>query len=72
MLEVDIVLHRGAFDVHAAFASDASIVALFGRSGAGKSTIVNAIAGIARPERGRIAIGGRVLFDSAAGVDLPP
>ena len=72
MLEVDIAARRGAFAVHAAFASDASIVALFGRSGAGKSTIVNAIAGILRPERGRIAVGGRVLFDSAAGIDVPP
>jgi molybdate transport system ATP-binding protein len=72
MLEVDIALRRGAFGVQAAFASGASIVALFGRSGSGKSTIVNAIAGILRPERGRIAIGGRVLFDSTAGVDVPP
>ena len=72
MLEVDIAARRGAFAVHAAFASDASIVALFGRSGAGKSTMVNAIAGILRPERGRIAVGGRVLFDSAAGIDVPP
>jgi molybdate transport system ATP-binding protein len=72
MLEVDIAVRRGTFDVDAAFASDASIVALFGRSGAGKSTIVNAIAGITRPVRGRIAIGGRVLFDSSAGIDIPP
>ena len=54
MLEVDVEVRRGAFGVRAAFASDAPIVALFGRSGAGKSTLVNAIAGIVRPERGRI------------------
>ena len=72
MLEVDIEMRRGSFAVQVAFASDAPIVALFGRSGAGKSTVVNAIAGIARPTRGRIAIGGRVLFDSARGIDLSP
>jgi molybdate transport system ATP-binding protein len=72
MVEVDIAVRRGTFAVEAAFASDASIVALFGKSGAGKSTIVNAIAGIARPSRGRIVVGDRVLFDSSRAIDVPP
>lgn len=72
MLDVDVAITRGAFALHASFASGASIVALFGRSGAGKSTIVNAIAGIARPDRGRIVVDGRVLFDSSRGIDVPP
>jgi molybdate transport system ATP-binding protein len=72
MLEVDIEVRRGAFDLKAGFRSDAPIVALFGRSGSGKTTLVHAIAGIVRPERGRIVIGGRVLYDSAHGVDLAP
>lgn len=72
MLEVDIRVRRGDFRIQAAFASDAPIVALFGRSGVGKSTLVHAIAGIVRPERGRIVAAGRTLFDSAAGIDLPP
>jgi len=72
MLEVDIALRRGSFALQAAFRSDAPIVALFGRSGSGKSTIVNAIAGIVRPQRGRIVIGERVLFDSDRGIDLAP
>ena len=72
MLEVDVAVRRDDFRIEAAFASDAPIVAFFGRSGSGKTTLVNAIAGILKPERGRIVIGGRVLFDSANGVDLPP
>jgi len=72
MLEVDVAVRRGAFRLEAKFSSGAPIVALFGRSGSGKSTIVNAIAGIVRPGRGRIAVGERTLFDSAKGIDLPP
>ncbi|HEX4333477.1 MAG TPA: molybdenum ABC transporter ATP-binding protein [Usitatibacter sp.] len=71
MIEVDISVRRGAFAVEVAFAADAPIVALFGRSGAGKSTVVNAIAGTVRPERGRIAVDGRTLFDRASHVDVP-
>lgn len=47
-------------------------VALLGPSGAGKSTALAAIAGFVTPARGRIALDGRVLFDAAAGVNLPP
>jgi molybdate transport system ATP-binding protein len=72
MLEVDVSLRQGSFHLDARFAADAPIVALFGRSGAGKSTVVNAIAGIAAPDRGRIVVAGRTLYDSSAGVDLPP
>jgi molybdate transport system ATP-binding protein len=47
------------------------VTALFGVSGAGKSTVVNAIAGTFRPREGRIAIGGRTVLDTAAGVVVP-
>ncbi len=47
-------------------------VALIGPSGAGKTTILLAILGLLRPVQGRIALGEQVLFDAAAGVDLPP
>ena len=72
MLEVDVTVRRGGFTLEAAFRSDAPIVALFGRSGSGKTTLVHAIAGIVKPDRGRVEIGGRTLFDSAQGIDLPP
>jgi molybdate transport system ATP-binding protein len=47
------------------------LTALFGRSGAGKTSIVQAIAGGVRPDVGRIVVDGRVFFDSNAGIDLP-
>lgn len=72
MLEIDIEVPRGAQRVEARFSSGAPIVALFGRSGAGKTTVVEAIAGLARPAHGRIVVEGRTLFDSAAGIDLAP
>lgn len=48
------------------------LLALFGRSGAGKTTLINMLAGLARPDVGRITLDERTLFDSAAGIDLPP
>ncbi|MGZ5106149.1 MAG: molybdenum ABC transporter ATP-binding protein [Usitatibacter sp.] len=72
MLEVSVRLRRGSFSLEARFESDAPIVALFGRSGSGKTTLVECIAGLARPESGRIVIDGRTLFDSERGVDLAP
>ena len=70
-VEIDVERGLGAFRLNAAFSCDAAITALFGRSGCGKSTVLNLVAGLLKPGRGRIAIGERVLFDSAAGIDLP-
>ena len=52
--------------------SDGGITALFGPSGAGKSSVLNMVAGLLRPDSGRIAVDGETLFDAAAGIDLPP
>lgn len=65
--------HRlGEHEIGVEFASDAKLTALVGPSGVGKSTVLNCIAGLISPAHGRIVAGGEVLFDSAAGVDLPP
>ena len=71
MLRIDVEGCVGALAMQVAFEADARVTALFGRSGAGKTSLVNMIAGLVRPDRGRIEIDGQVLFDSAAGVDLP-
>ena len=73
MLVVAAEKRLGDFRVNAKFSCETSgIVALFGRSGSGKTTLVNMLAGLLRPDRGRITIDGTVLFDSESGVDLPP
>ena len=72
MIEIDIDQRLGTFHLSVAFRADAPIVGLFGRSGAGKTSVVNAIAGITRPMRGSIAINGQCLFDSSRKIDVPP
>src|SRR6267142_2493742 len=71
MLSVDIERGLGDFRLAASFEAGEGVTALFGRSGAGKTSVVNAIAGILRPDRGRIAINGDAVFDSAGGIDVP-
>jgi len=70
--DVDIALKRGDTPIAARFSAPAGITALFGPSGAGKTSVLQAAAGLLKPERGRIVAGDVVLFDSAAGIDLPP
>jgi molybdate transport system ATP-binding protein len=65
--------HRiGETDIALDARSDAPLTALVGPSGVGKTTTLNCIAGLIRPNEARIVVGGRVLFDSASGIDLPP
>jgi molybdate transport system ATP-binding protein len=70
--EIDIAVQRGPRRIACRFAAPAGITALVGVSGAGKTSVLEAIAGLLRPAEGRIAVGGKVLFDSAARIDLPP
>jgi len=71
MLSVDIERRIGAFHLAASFETGEGITALFGRSGAGKTSVINAIAGILRPDRGRIDMSGETLFDAERGIDVP-
>lgn len=71
MLEVSAHIARDEFSLEVAFSSDARITCLFGRSGAGKTTVAELVAGLVRPVRGRVALDGVVLFDSAAGLSIP-
>jgi molybdate transport system ATP-binding protein len=71
MLSVDVQKRLGEFDLAAKFESTGNVTALFGASGSGKTSIVNMIAGLVAPDRGRIALDGDVLFDDAARIDVP-
>ena len=72
-IEIEVKRRLPGFTLDIAFSSDrGGVTALYGRSGAGKSTLVNLIAGLDRPDEGRIRIGDRVFFDSARGVNVPP
>jgi molybdate transport system ATP-binding protein len=72
VLEFDCALKRGDFSLEVAFSAPSpGVSALFGRSGAGKSTIVALLSGLLTPARGRIVLDGTVLLDTAAGLDVP-
>jgi len=72
VISVDVRRQLGRFALAASFeARDARLTALFGRSGCGKSSILAAIAGLLRPDAGRIAVGDETLFDSSRGIDVP-
>ncbi|WP_339913782.1 molybdenum ABC transporter ATP-binding protein [uncultured Brevundimonas sp.] len=71
MLEVSAHIARGDFSLEVGFASDARITCLFGRSGSGKTTVAELVAGLIRPSRGRVALAGEPLFDSEASVSIP-
>jgi molybdate transport system ATP-binding protein len=71
MLAVDVEKRLGGFVLAAKFETTGGATALFGPSGAGKTSIANMIAGLIAPDRGRIALDGEALFDSAAGVNVP-
>ena len=74
VLEVDIAKRLGSFSLDVSFAIERpdEIMALLGPSGCGKSMTLKCIAGIERPDAGRIVLGGRTLFDSSARINLPP
>ena len=72
MLVVDVEKQLGDFKVAAKFETPDGVTALFGPSGSGKTSIVNMVAGLLTPDRGRISCNGTLLFDSTGGLSLPP
>jgi len=71
MLRVDVSKRLGEFTVEAAFTSEGRVTGLFGASGAGKTSLINMIAGLLRPDRGIIAIDGETLDDTSARTHVP-
>jgi molybdate transport system ATP-binding protein len=72
VLAVDVEKQLGALHLSVRFQAAGGATALFGPSGAGKTSVVNMIAGLLTPDRGSIALDDTVLFDSAAGINVPP
>jgi molybdate transport system ATP-binding protein len=72
MLRVDIAKQLGEFSLEAAFTSEGRVTGLFGASGAGKSSLINIIAGLLKPDRGVVILDGETLDDTSAHVHVPP
>jgi molybdate transport system ATP-binding protein len=72
MLRVEVFKQLGQFSVEASFTSEGRVTGLFGASGAGKTSLINMIAGLLKPDRGFIAIDNETLDDTAARVHVPP
>lgn len=72
MIEADFEKALPLFTLRARFVVDSVTAILWGESGSGKTTVLDCIAGLASPDRGRIALDGATVFSSDEGVDLPP
>ncbi|AOY57162.1 molybdenum ABC transporter ATP-binding protein [Desulfococcus multivorans] len=72
-MDIRINHRQGGFTLDVAFrGAPSGVTALYGPSGAGKTSVVNMVAGLLKPDAGRIAVNGLCLFDSARHIDLPP
>ena len=71
MLDVEAAQTLGAFSLEAGFKADGGVTALFGRSGSGKTSLLRIIAGLSRPDRGRVVFEGDVLLDTERGIFVP-
>src|SRR3954452_1012530 len=71
MLRVDITRQLGEFSLEASFESQGRVTGLFGASGAGKTSLINIIAGLLRPDRGSVALDGETLDDTSTRIHVP-
>jgi molybdate transport system ATP-binding protein len=71
MLRVNVEKQLGDFSLSASFASEGRVTGLFGASGAGKTSLINLIAGLVRPDRGVIAVDGEILDDAKKAIHVP-
>jgi molybdate transport system ATP-binding protein len=71
MLVVHAEKQLGEFSINVSFDSDSGATALFGPSGAGKTSLINMVAGLLKPDRGHIVLDGETLFDDEARIDVP-
>jgi molybdate transport system ATP-binding protein len=72
VIEIDVAHRLGAFRLEARIAAEGRVLAICGASGAGKTTLLNIVAGLTRPDAGRVVVDGTVLLDTERGVDLAP
>lgn len=70
-LQLDVSLTQGDFSLVLEDEGHVQVLALFGPSGGGKTTLLESVVGFRRPDRGEIRVGDRVLFSSTAGIDVP-
>ncbi|HVI98350.1 MAG TPA: ATP-binding cassette domain-containing protein [Sphingomonas sp.] len=70
--DVDVTRRLGDVQVGATFDAGDGLTVLFGPSGAGKTSVLNMVAGLLRPDWGYVRVGGETLFDATAGIDVPP
>jgi molybdate transport system ATP-binding protein len=69
--DIDVAVRRGEAQIACRFAAGDGLTVLFGPSGAGKTSVLNMVAGLVKPDRGHIRVGERVLFDAERKIDVP-
>lgn len=70
--DVDVSRRLGDRDMRQSFSAGEGLTVLFGPSGSGKTSVLNMIAGLLRPDQGRVRVNGEILYDSGQAIDLPP
>jgi molybdate transport system ATP-binding protein len=70
--DIDVRRRLGDVEIACRIEPGAGVTVLFGPSGAGKTSVLNMVAGLLRPDRGHIRVGDGTLFDAASGIDVPP